>query len=144
MKNVKILYDLPCIDFKPVLEYRASKISESAQTNVDVSFAYLSLNNNLLAILRKNPDFDFVVVHLGRPSGDGFGDAYTLAEKIRPLYSRRCDEGILVAESTQCPSHEKEVLQYFDDYTDLIIGEGNLGLLLQNHGYLPKTFDPYR
>lgn len=87
---------------------------------------------NLLDKLKSNPNYDFIIIHMGKD-----GNTYTQAQECRKL-----SKAILIAESTICPSDKEEILQHFDRYVRPIFLEIGfhtpLERILKEYHFIPK------
>ena len=125
MKTATILYDIQHFELARLMERTAKKVEGKHNLRIDMN---LVDGYQLLDKLRTNPNYDFVVLHMGQ-EGEG---AYRQADKCRRL----TDNSVLVAESVMYPHGMAEVLYHFDAYIGLISQEENLTKLLKKYAFI--------
>ena len=120
-----MLYDIQHFALRDIIERRVKQIEQEHEIGIDINIVE---GYELLDRLRTNPNYNFVILHMGT-AGEG---AYRQADIARKLSS-----AILVAESAMHPHGQSEVLQYFDEYIGLISNEkANLINLLRKYAFI--------
>ena len=133
MKPVYILYYRECPNEErlPEIQVPAEKsVRQVSEINkIDISLKLIPSKVQYLKKIAADPNYDFIFIHLGGIPEMG----YELAQETR----RFSENAIFVAESTMHPRGEKEVLQYFDEYTWGISNTFDLEAILKKYGYIP-------
>lgn len=109
-RPVKILYDIQHLNLADAAERNIKDVSGKYRIEINVDYAFM--RRDVFEALGNDPNYDFVVIHLGGRTEDILRHAYTEADDIR----RVIEKAILVAETT-IPglSVDPRVRDHFDE-----------------------------
>ncbi len=131
MEKIRILYDLQHWFLEKHIDRFVDKLEADSGVSIDMKIAH---RFNLIPLLSSNPNYNFVILHLG----NSIEGTYRQAEKCS-----RLTNAVLVAESSIHPRGKTEVLQHFHEYIPIIYKKkDNFLELLNKYGFSPSGEEP--
>ena len=122
--GVDILLDIQHFGNADLVRESIRKISDRTRIpiNIEICNGY-----QLLDKLQTNPNYDFVILHVGQEDAG----AYRQADRCR-----RLSNAIMVAESSLFPCGREEVLRHFDEYIGSLTITEPFEAMLKKYGYI--------
>ena len=110
-RSVKILYDIQHLNIVERADRNFRDVS--AEHGIRINVDYVFMRREVFEALKNDPNYDFVIIHLGGRTEDILRHAYSEAADVR----RVSEKAVLVAETTIPKSSIDPALgDYFDEY----------------------------
>jgi hypothetical protein len=137
-RAVRILYDIRHADLVDGAERNLREVS--AEYGIEIKADYSYLTRKLFEYLRDDPNYDFIVIHLGRVREDLLYSAFREADGAKRL----AENAVIVAESSvNRVDRDHLIREHFDEcvyppisYRKLPDGRTSLRNLLRKYGFI--------
>lgn len=124
MDEIRILYHIKHSEARKPIENIICSLENRNNVHIDMKFVN---ERQMTERLLSNPNYQFVIIHLGEGPADECKRAYNY---------RRITNAILVGESSAFPKGKSDVVDHFHEYIPLIYKQDNLEILLKQYGFL--------